>query len=321
MSTSELDPRGDLPLSCEGCYLPYGDFVATYYKNCEGLVKLGMKHGLLLEMKLCEKCGRECRVDVYRKAFRCGLSYQKGKKARKKCNFYQSLYKGTWLGRSHCSIETNMCFLNFFVQDFFSYEVARNELQLSDLSISEWASFAREVLVAWCIRQEEKIGGVGQIVEIDEAEFGKRKLSVGQVVEGQWVFGGFCRNFRSCFMVPVEKRDRHTLASIIEDRILPGTTIISDCLKTYKCLESEEFQQLTVNHSYKFLDMESGVHPDSVEQHWREVKQRVPMIGRKKKPFVGYLATSMFKMRFPDSKKRFHVLIKEIAKLYPPPSA
>ena len=30
-----------------------GDFMVTYYKDCEALVKLLMKHGLLPQKKLC----------------------------------------------------------------------------------------------------------------------------------------------------------------------------------------------------------------------------------------------------------------------------
>ena len=41
--------RVDLPRVCEGCYMSYGDFVTTYYEDCEAMVKLLVKHGLLPE--------------------------------------------------------------------------------------------------------------------------------------------------------------------------------------------------------------------------------------------------------------------------------
>lgn len=317
----ETPPRtDDLPITCEGCFLPYGFFVATHHNDSEGLLKLLMAHGLLPMKKLCDKCGKECRVDMRRKAFRCDKTFTHGKKGKKRCTFLQSLYKGTWLEKSHVDFETNMFFVNLFVQDYFTYKVAQDELGLTGKTICDWASFAREVMVAWSLAQKEKIGGVGQIVEIDESKFGKRKYNVGRVIEGQWVFGAFCRNTRSCFMVPVENRNRDTLLAIIKDRILPGTTVISDCWKAYDCLESEGFQHLTVNHSYNFVDPETAAHTNTIERQWREVKRRVPMFGRRKHHFVGYLATAMFKMRFPEVKKRFHIFIKEAAKIYPPPS-
>lgn len=34
--------------------------------------------------------------------------------------------------------------------------------------------------------------------------------------------------------------------------------IISDCWKSYKCLENEEFVHYTVNHSLNFTDPDTG---------------------------------------------------------------
>ena len=48
------------------------------------------------------------------------------------------------------------------------------------------------------------------MVEIDESKFGKRKYNVGRVVEGQWVFGGICRETQQFFMVPVPDRTSDT---------------------------------------------------------------------------------------------------------------
>lgn len=39
----------------------------------------------------------------------------------------------------------------------------------------------------------EKIGGPGRTVEIDESKFGKRKYHRGKRVDGVWVFGGIER--------------------------------------------------------------------------------------------------------------------------------
>ena len=60
---------------------------------------------------------------------------------------------------------------------------------------------------------------------------------------------------------------------------------------------------------------------NTIERQWRELKRKVPVFGRRKAHYVGYLATAMFKMRHSDVKKRFHAFIKEAAKLYPLPSS
>ena len=111
------------------------------------------------------------------------------------------------------------------------------------------------------IRREEKI------VEIEESKFGKRKYSVGRIIEGQWVFGGgVYRETRSCIMVPIEKRDSETFLGIIRDRIEPGTTIISDCWKAYNCLSGRGFEHLTVNYSLNFVDPNTKAHTNTIKR-------------------------------------------------------
>ncbi|XP_015377233.1 PREDICTED: uncharacterized protein LOC107171498 [Diuraphis noxia] len=97
------------------------------------------------------------------------------------------------------------------------------------------------------IVRHNKIGGVDKIVEIDESKFGKRKYHRGHRVEGQWLFGGVERGSRKCFLIPVEFRDKNTLLAIIKEWILPGTTIISDCWKSYDCLKDEGYAVCSLN--------------------------------------------------------------------------
>ncbi|XP_022174514.1 uncharacterized protein LOC111036697 [Myzus persicae] len=144
--------------------------------------------------------------------------------------------------------------------------------------------------------RHEKIGGIGKTVEIDESKFGRRKYHCGHRVEGQWIFGGIERESGLCFLVPVERRDKVTLLSLIKDWILPGTCIISDCWKAYDCLE-EGFRHVTVNHSIKFINPDTGAHTNNVEGMWRHAKASLSKYCRKKKFFRGYMAKCMFVKR------------------------
>ena len=139
------------------------------------------------------------------------------------------------------------------------------------------------------------------MVEIDESKFGKRKYNVGRVVEGQWVFGGICRETRQFFMVPVPDCTLDTLLCIIKEYIEPGTTIISDYWKAYDCPGSESYTHLKVNHKLNFVDPKTGAHTNHIERHWRDAKNLVPKYSRTKAHFVGYLAVAYFKLHFPDA--------------------
>ena len=187
-------------------------------------------------------------------------------------------------------------------------------------TINDWSSFAREVCVNYVVSRPRKIGDEGKIVEIDESKFGKRKYNVGRVVEGQWVFGGICRESRDFSMIPVDDRTSATLLTVIKEYIEPGTTIISDCWKAYYCLASEGYKHLKINHKVNFVDPDTGAHTNRIERHWRDAKNLVPKYGRTHAHFVGYLAVAHFKLHFPDVNSRLHYFLKAAADLYPPAS-
>ncbi len=80
---------------------------------------------------------------------------------------------------------------------------------------------------------EEKIGGPGKHVQIDESKFSKQKYHRGHRVEGQWVFGGIEEDSWKSFMFAVDDRSEVMLLPIIETFIEKGTTIISYYYRIY----------------------------------------------------------------------------------------
>jgi hypothetical protein len=80
----------------------------------------------------------------------------------------------------------------------------------------------------------------------------------GKCVDGRWVLGGVERGSNKCFLWVVEQRDKDTLVTIIKASVLPGTTIISDCWRSYDTLKDENFEHLTVNHSREYKNPENS---------------------------------------------------------------
>lgn len=123
--------------------------------------------------------------------------------------------------------------------------------------------------------EEYMIGGEGIIVEIDESKFGKRKYNEGHHVEGVWVVGGVERTpERKCFVVAVDRRDAETLRSVIENNVHPGSIIYTDCWKGYR---DEDLAAIgmghdTVNHTYHWVQPETGVHTNTIEGTWFAAK-------------------------------------------------
>ena len=82
-----------------------------------------------------------------------------------------------------------------------------------------------------------KIGGAGKTVEVDESLFGKRKYNRGSCKgRGKWILGGVCRETKDIFMVKCDnnRRDRETLENIITTHVEVGSTVYTDGWKAYK---------------------------------------------------------------------------------------
>ncbi|KAF0762296.1 Uncharacterized protein FWK35_00015175 [Aphis craccivora] len=123
--------------------------------------------------------------------------------------------------------------------------------------ITHWSLFHREIVFETMITNRNKIGGVGQVVEIDESKFGRRKHNSGH---GKWIFGGVQRDTGACFLIPTRrKRDKDTLLTAIMIGSFQGLQL-SAIVGIYQCLEDEGFIHLTVNHSIQFKNPETGAH-------------------------------------------------------------
>ena len=166
------------------------------------------------------------------------------------------------------------------------------------------------------ITNPRKIGGPGHIVEIDESKFGHRKYSRGRMLSGMWVFGGIDRDTKEILMVPVQDRSAATLVPIIEEYILPGTTIYSDEWASYNAIPPATFQHLTVNHSLNFINPATQVHTQTVESTWGQAKKRMRNCMTTNTEMLDtHLAEFCWRKKFGDNA--LNNLIIEIRNQYP----
>lgn len=307
-------------MSCNFCEINFCGGIVQF-STVEAVLELYYNHGMLLRSRNCDICGQIC--VKYRNSFRCQKSrlipIRGGREySQVKCNFSKSIYDKTWMARSHLSELENFRFLMIWLQipppreDFMI-----NNVTCCKQTFVDWSQFCREVCMYICHSNFAPLGGEGVIVEIDEAHFGKRKYNSGRIVKGKWVFGGIERGTGNSFMVSVPDRSSATLLGIIQNRILPGTTIISDCWRAYDCLASQGYQHLRVNHSINFVDPATGAHTQNIERHWRDVRDNIPRYGRREEHMEGYLAEHYFKKKYSISS-RMHHFMKYISELYNP---
>lgn len=201
---------------------------------------------------------------------------------------------------------------------------------LSIKSVRTWHSTIRQWISSILVTMgdslwgNDKMGGVGHSVFIDETKFAKRKNGKGRRAKGCWVFGMVSGNPAErgrVIVVPVANRRSETLIPIIQKYVQPGTTIISDCWPAYSRLEEVGFPHLTVNHSVEFVDRETGVHTQAIESEWKHLKASFPKYGIPPKleyygeRLMEYAYRTAIRRHFPNNDP-FKILLQHIGQFY-----
>ena len=137
-------------------------------------------------------------------------------------------------------------------------------------------------------------------------------------ISTQWVSGGIDRDTRECFAITVGRRDALTLLPIIQQFILPGTTILSDQWAAYNNITScpEGYQHQTVNHSLHFVDPQTHAHTQNIENMWMCIKRKKKQqMGQHSGLLATHLAEFMWRRKF--GERTFENLIRCIRDHYP----
>jgi transposase-like protein len=168
-----------------------------------------------------------------------------------------------------------------------------------------------------------KLGGRNQTIQIDESLFAKVKHFVGKdlVRKQVWVFGMVDVKPDQIYFECVKDRTAQTLLSVINDHVLPGSSINSDCYASYNkinLLHEESIQHNTVNHTYNFVDPDSSTHTNKIESLWCVGKTRFKeMRGCSRLYIQSYLDEFMWRHNNKLSRHdAFKKILRDIVKVY-----
>ena len=216
--------------------------------------------------------------------------------------------------RTNTSIESvsgQEHFFSVFNTYGYSQDLINHELDTSNKTDVDFASFCREVCETSIMNSNEQIGGKDIVVEIDESNFAKRKYNVGHRVVGGWVFGGRETEIKKkVIMVPVEDKTADTLLAVIQR----SSIIWSDCWRSYNTIPQlpQGYRLQTVNHRQNFVDPQTGTCTNRIECDWRHAKAEFPRYGTKPEHYSGYLSVFMWKCK-QHGEDLFRAFIQDVA--------
>lgn len=194
------------------------------------------------------------------------------------CHSKRSIRTGSFAFGSRLSIQKLLLLMHHWLSDSANKLVER-ELELTNKTVTHWFKFFRGICAFYFsnISTNAMIGGPGVIVEIDETLVAKRKYHRGRLINERWVFGGLERRTDGRggrFAEFVGNRSQATLLPVIQRRIRPGTTIISDGWGAYRHISQHGYQHHIINHSQNFVSPGNRViHTQGVENQWRQLKR------------------------------------------------
>ena len=232
-----------------------------------------------------------------------------------------SVRHGTWYAESNLTLEEITKYSYMWSTLGLNEKQITSQLNISDNTNVDWASFCREVCGETMLRESEsgkQIGGQDIVVEIDESKFAKRKYHRGHDLKLGWVFGGREKeNGRNCFAVVVPDRSEATLLPIILKYIARGSIIYSDCWAAYNKLTEYGYKHLTVNHSVNFKDPGTGCCTNGIEGDWQKMKYggSMPKFGIRQHMLQGYLDVYMWR-RKNEGSDLYKQMMKDATKLY-----
>ena len=110
------------------------------------------------------------------------------------------------------------------------------------------------------------------MVQIDEAQIGRRKYNRGRWTPETWVLGMIDEDENIRVMI-CERRDMGTLEPPIIDHVAPGSRIHTDGWPAYRDLDCLSYYHRVVNHKKEFVAAD-GSHTQKIERVWRDMRHQ-----------------------------------------------
>jgi transposase-like protein len=215
------------------------------------------------------------------------------------------------LPRTHLATRQLRALIRLFALEVPAGRAAR-EVGVNRHTAERVYTLLRRVLVHAC-EAEARLDGE---VEVDESYFGGvRKFLRGRAVQGKVVVFGLLKRRGRVYTRPVPNVTRQVLQRIIRQKVPRGSTIYSDCFRSYDGLLTEGYRHYRINHGEGFATSRRR-HINGIENFWGFAKTKLRRYyGVRRSHFVLYLKEMEFRFnhRHEDLPRLIERFLKQMA--------
>lgn len=202
-------------MECEGCENKLFDFI-RFLENEEATMEWLNKHNVVPKERHCPTCCKPLRKEnktlVCRRVI---IEEENGRQRKTRCSYAVSHLKNTWFSGSRLSVKKIMeLTITWLIMPAPRTSFIKDEFEVSTNTLVNWANYCREVCIQWCNRVTEPIGGEGVIIEIINVKRSVNKVCQRYVTEGLCCFGGFAKETKKLFIIPISDHTAETLLDV-----------------------------------------------------------------------------------------------------------
>lgn len=196
------------------------------------------------------------------------------------CRKKKSIRAGSFFDGARISLDKVVALLYLLHLDVLNKDIAET-LDLDEHLVMRYATAIRLARSRALVVEKPRLGGPGVRVQVDETLMAKAKMTRNRharPVDAQWVLGMVDTSTRVGVMRLIEDRREITMLPYIVEHCLPGSIIVTDGHASYNNVGVLGFGHEVVVHADHFVDPETGVHTNLVENYWQRCKRKFKRI-------------------------------------------
>lgn len=246
--------------------LPELESLLAVFESEDEAIEYLSGRGLNITHDYCVRCGEPNPRAINKREKRYLRCRKQG------CDYNFSVFKDSFFSNSRLNVNKILEIAYFWMQGLDLKELTV-KCVVNRNTVMEWTRRLRCLLVHDIEKcgEQERIGGDGVIVEVDESQ--RTRLPTGS-----WVVGGVERGKEMrMFAIIVDKRSAVGMRQVLESRLCPGSVVYTDSWKRY---DNEELATVGLvrdetSRDIGFLDPITGGIADYTQTGWGDFSIRI----------------------------------------------